>query len=703
MKTICNTLELIAEAEQWCIGADLLAVDIETIPYRKRKDRKRFPFIMTVVAYSAIRDGIINSYAFQLTRTKDAFSLEHPLAEQAIQAIKRINACDTRKTLHNGIYDAAWFIRYCVPLENYAYDSITLWWARYPDLPKTLSFVCSVLLDDFRYWKMGRKEEDFTNHTFYAMEDTESTLRATIKLLEWCLHDSDMLRNFHRAHLRNLNALSMSLKGMAKDEKMLEEMETELREKADKALARLRFIIADPEFNPNSTPAKLDLFYKLLGAQPRNAKGRILKRVTGNAKPSVGAIVLRNLKGEHPIIRRVVAALQEAQEPAKQISNVLGMEFMNDRVRTGYDGVATTTTRLSSRKDAFNFGGNLQNLRKKYRRFIRAEKKPTSFILEGDFSAADDVFISYESEEPKKIEIIERGLDTHSFNASEVFFPNWTYERVVAGKAEFLDAARTQRNPDYELVTHPITGVRQITKKTTHGGNYLMAGFTLLNTAGRETIIAAAKHLGHQDAGFWSLDQLVEFCDWLDARYRNYYPRFQRAGSGSFYADLSIGLRTHNSFETIFGYRQRFLADPLDDSTLRACAATVGQANTAGRVNMAMMELDDGIRTRQLRFRDAEAPDDDGPALYVNEREFGVSIRLQTHDSITLVCDAAHSNYKEGVDRFFRVMARPVPCKGRIIRLGIECDVMIHWGHEAVVVKKPEDVYRWVESSLLSR
>jgi len=703
LKTICNTIELIEEAEQWLIGCDLMATDVETIPYRKRKDKKRFQFPITVCAYSGIRGGFIRSYAFQLTRQKDAFALEHPLAERSLQAIERINACDTRKTLHYGLYDSAWYVRYAVPLNAYAYDSATLWWARYPDLPKTLAFVCSVLLDDYRYWKMGRKEEDFTNHTFYAMEDTESTLLATIKLLEWCLLDSDMLRNFQRAHMRNLNALSMSLKGMAVDENMLAEMHEELDGKAAKALARLRYIVADESFNPNSAPAKLNLFYDLLGAQPRNAKGRVLKRVTGNAKPSTGAIVLRNLKGEHPILRRVVEAVQEAQEPAKQISNVLGMEFMYDRVRTGYDGTATTTTRLGSRKDAFNFGGNLQNLRKKYRKFIRAEKTPTSFILEGDFSAADDVFVSYESQEPNKIDIIERGLDTHRFNAAEVFFPNWTYERVVAGKAEFLDKAKTQRNPDYELVTHPITGIRQITKKTTHGGNYLMAGFTLLNTAGRETIVAAAKHLGHDDAGIWSLEQLVEFCDWLDGRYRAYYPRFQRSGPGSFYAELSLGLRHHNSFETIFGYRQRFLADPMDDSTLRACAATVGQANTAGRVNMAMMELDSGLRTRQIQFRDDAAPDAQEEALWVDERNFGTSVRLQTHDSITCVVDAAHGNYKEGVQRFFHVMGRPVPCKGRIIRIGLELDVMIHWGHEAVVVKTPQDVFNWVESSLLAQ
>lgn len=696
---ICNTPELIQEAVAWLTRCVLLAVDVETIPNRKRKDGKRFPYIMTVVSYSGISDnGHIYDFAFQLSRTKDAFSLEHPLAEQAILAIKVINECPIRKTLHNGTYDCAWFLRYCVPLTNYAYDSMTLWWSRYPDLPKTLDFVCSIVLDDHAYWKMGRKEEDFTSHTFYAMKDTNSTLRATIHLLGWLLNDSAMQRNFYRAHLRCLTGLGMSVKGMQTDEKMFNEMEEELTKAADEALEKLQYIVADSEFNPNSVPAKKDLFYGLLGATPRNAKGRVLKRVTGNAKPSVGSIVLRGFKSEHPILRRIVTRLQEAQEPAKQLSNVIGLQFSDTRFRTGYDGIGTTTTRLSSRKDAFNFGGNAQNIRKKYRRFLRAELAPKSFIIEGDFSAADDVYISYESGEQRKIEVIEAGLDTHSYNAANIYFPNWSYQRVVDGKAEFFDEEKTIKNPDYVLVTHPITGIRQITKKLTHGANYLMAGHTVLNTAGREAIVAAAIQLGHLDAGTWSIDELVAFCDWLDGRYRNYYPRFARAGSGSYYAELSLELRKHGSFETIFGYTQRFLADPMDDSTLRACAATSGQANTAGRINMAMMEFDHGIR--QLRFRDGDAPDFDEPALPVNEHSHGMSMRLQTHDSLAFVGDAGHPNIEEGMERFFHVMRRPVVCKGRIVNMGTEIDVGIYWNHKAITVKSPADVMKWIRNTL---
>lgn len=694
MRVICNTTDLMGRAVEWLGKTELLATDVETIPHMTRA-KKPQPSVMTVVSYSAVRNNELRSYAFQLTRQKSSLEEEHPLATQALLAIEEINANPVRKTLHNGTYDATWFLRYGVPLANYAYDSMTLFWSRYPDLPKTLDFVSSIVLDSHQYWKMGRKEEDFTSHTIYAMADTETTLKCTFRLLEWAANDPIMLTNFAAAHLRCLTALGMGVKGMLVDPAVFEEMGEELRVKADAALAELRYLIDDEEFNPNSVAHKKELLYGLLGAKPRNAKGRILKRVGGNAKVSVGAVVLRGLKSEHPMLRRVVTKLQNAQEPAKQISNVIGIEMEYERVHTGYDGIATTTTRLGSRKDPIGYGANLQNLRKKYRRFIRAEKEK-SFILGIDLSAADDIYVSYESEEERKIKIIEAGYDTHSYNVANVFFTNWTYERVVAGKAEWLDEAKTQRNPDYELVTHPITGVRQIVKKTTHGCNYLMMGQTLLNSAGREAIVAAAKHLGHADAGLWGLNQLVEFCDWLDSRYRQYYPRFARAGSNSFYADLSLGLRKHRSFETIFGYRQRFLADPMEDSTLRACAATVGQANTAGRINMALLELDHGIRYR--RFRDGEAPDADEPTLRVSEHEHGMSLRLQTHDSIDTVVDTSHPNWLEGVQRFIHVMNRPVVCKGRVVHMGTEADVSIHWAHKTAVIKTVDDVERWAKN-----
>ena len=684
-RVICHNKADFAEAALILTGCMLLAVDVETIPHMP-KAKKKQPFVMTVVSYTGLGfDGTVRSYAMQLTRQKSALMPPPDRFVDTMLAMRLINASAVPKVLHNGVYDSAWFIRYGAPLTNYEWDTMTMWWSRYPDLPKTLDVVSSVLLDTHRFWKMGRKEEDFIAHTLYAMEDTETTLFCCLKLLKWLADDPAMTRNYYDAHRRCLIGLGMSMLGFPMDMEKRAVIAATLEQEKEVSLSRLRYLVADPELNPNSPPQMHRLFYSLLGAQKRNAKGRILKRITGNAKVSTGAVAMRSMKADHPLIARIVAAVEAAKRPAKQISNVMSLQTPDGRFRTAYDGIGTTTTRYSSRRDAFGFGGNAQNIRKDYRKILRADKD--SFILEVDFSAADDVFVSYESEEPRKIELVESGKDTHSFNASEVFFTNWTYEEVVSGK----DA----KDP---RVVDPITGIRQITKKTTHGANYLMAGETLLMSAGREAIVAAAKHLGHTDAGHWPLERLVEFCDHLDTRYRNYYPRFKRTGSDSIYADLQAGLLKQGSYKTIFGYSQRFSSSPRDQSTLRACAASVGQANTAGRVNMALDELVFGLRMK--RFRDGDAPDFDEPALPVDEETFGTSLRFQTHDSVTYNVRYTHPAWQEGVNRILHVLRRPVVCKGRVIRVGIEADVAIRWAEKTVTIHNVEQISNWLSETI---
>lgn len=684
IRVICRTANDFAEAVAFMGRCELIATDVETIPHMPRLKKKQ-PFVMTVCSYSGITaDGEMRSYAVQLTRQKtpnmfppDNFLMVH-------EAMGLINGNPVPKTLHNGAYDCAWFLRYRVPLNNYAYDSMTLWWSRFPDLPKTLDVVSSVLLDDHQYWKSGRNDDDFMGHTLYAMEDTEVTLRCTLRLLRWAAQDPDMLRNFQDAHSRCLIGFGMSMRGLKVDWDKRQHLSEALEIEKVKSLEKLQWLVGDENLNPNSPGQMSHLFYTLLGAKPRNAKGRELKRVTGNAKPSTGALAMKGMKADNPLIARVVRYVDSAKKPAKQISNVMSIQFPDERFRTSYDGVGTSTTRYSSRRDAFGFGGNAQNIRKEYRAMCQADSD--SFILEADFSAADDVFVSYESEDPRKIELVESGMDIHSFNAATVFFTNWTYEQVVAGKKA--------KDP---LVIDPITGIRQITKKTTHGANYLMAGMTLLMSAGREAIVAAAKYLGHHNANNWSTKELGEFCDHLDAAYRKYYVRFARSGSDSFYTDLQTGLIKHHSFTTIFGYRQRFSGDAMDQATLRACAATVGQANTAGRVNMALLELEMG--QRQMYFRDGPAPDsDDDEVLPVSEESHGCSLRLQTHDSIGYNVNYRHPHWQQGVERILKVMRRPVLCKGRAVRVGVEADVAFRWAEKTHEIWKAHDIESWLVS-----
>jgi len=638
--------------------------DVETLPDK---------MLMNVVGFSGLhgKTSEIRTYVFPFYVAKNhtmgtPIDLYHYLI-----ACQRINNFGTPTMYHNGPYDLFWLARYQMLPTNYAFDTMTGFWSLFPEYPKTLAFVSSMLLDDHQYWKGDRKSDSWETYLLYNGKDCDRTLRNGLRLIDLIGRDPAVARNFIDAHIRVINGLHMSLRGMRADLVRRAEHGVTLAEDTEKRLARLRYLVADEEFNPNSPKQKSRLLYELLGAKPRSAKGRFVKKIED---ASTGAVAMRAMRSEHPVIGIVVNSIMETMEPAKQTSNLIQMKVAEwpdgPRFYTSYGGVGTTTTRFGSSRSPINVGGNAQNFRKNYRDWLVADND--SFLLDIDFSAADDVFVSFESGDPRKIELFRSGRDTHSQNAT-LFFPNWTYDAVVAGKR-----AKDDR------VVHPITGIRQITKKLSHGCNYLMAGLTLLMTAGREAIVAAAKEVGYADAGLWTQERLAEFCVSRELLYRGFYTRFKREGVESWYSDLWREFQDTGGFLTAFGYFQRFLSAKHDKNVLRGLAATAGQAGTAGRINMAMDELIHGIIRPE--FRDAPNPDYGRTPRRVTVREHGIDLRLQSHDSLTFNVRYTHPNWQEGVAFIYEAMGRPVVIRNKLtggleqFKINLESEVGFAWG-----------------------
>ena len=669
----------VSEALDFLLKCMLISNDIETLPDMG---------LMTVNGFSGLHEsGEIRTYVFPLYNDFAPSSGSPQHLGPSLRAMERINASGIPFTYQNGAYDNFWLVRYGLPVFNWAYDSMTMFWSIWPELPKRLDFISSILLDDYVYWKGDRKSDDFPTYLEYNGKDCDRTLRNTIKLIELLLTDERARTNFAYAHRRVLAALGMSMRGMRADVERLAEHGVALAKDAEEKLARLRYLVADPDFNPSSVPQKSRLFYSVLGARPRSAKGRFVKTIE---EASTGAVALRAMRAEHPLFRRVVNATLDAIEPAKQISNVIGIKLARwptqTRFYTGYNGVGTTTTRFSSTSAPIGVGTNAQNIRATYRDWLTAdpapqeESGPDDFLLDIDLSAGDDVFVTFESGDPKKIALFRSGKDSHSENAT-LFFPNWNYDDIVKGK----------RAGEVRIV-HPITGIRQISKKLSHGCNYLMAGLTLLMTAGREAIVAAAKEVGYSDAGYWTQEKLADFCVSRELLYRGHYTRFAREGADSWYTDLQRELIATGGFTTPFQYYQRFLGDRRDQNVLRAVAATAGQAGTAGRINMALDEFTFGIIPP--RFRDGPNPDGGRVPLPISRREFGTSLRLQTHDSFTFNVNPRHPEWKEGIRRIFAVMARPVVIRNKLTGeleefvVRTESNVGWRWGKKMVELKR---------------
>lgn len=652
----------------------IISEDVETNPLvRKKKGIKYIPFAhLTCIGFTGLLpDGTAWTFVFPLTNGKSAHSGLHPMAEFNMQCIKEINEIHTAQyTFQNGGYDCSYLCREGVPCCNWVWDSMTMFWSIWPELPKRLDFISSILSDTYQYWKHTAKSDDIQTYWRYNGLDCHQTLCNTLELMKILSTNQRARKNFVEAHARVTTTWAMSMRGMKADEERLAAHNKTLDEMRVAAEKRLKYLIGDDDFNVNSPKQKSALIYGLMGVKYRNAKGKFVKQIQD---ASTGAAVLRLAQDEHPLFRRVITAMLAVAEPSKQISNVVGITRREIRANesrffTHYDGVGTTTSRLSSRGSPFYDGTNAQNLRGEYRDWLTADEG--DILLDVDYSAADDVFVSFESGDPKKIELFHSGRDVHATN-SALFFDNWTYDQVVAGKK-----AKDPR------VIHPIRGVRQISKKVGHGCNYLMAGLTLLLTAGREAIVAAAKELGFRDAGTWSQGKLADFCGILESKYRNHYTRFRR--SGGWYDDIREELVRDHGVTTAYGYYQRFLGNPRDDDVLRAAAATLGQANTAGRINDTLMELDAGFI--RPHFRDAENPHRYHTPLITTRESHGVSLRLQSHDSLTFNISLKHPNWQDGCMRVMEVMSRPCVIKNKttdrietfVVRT--EAELGIRWG-----------------------
>lgn len=660
----------VVDALDFLLGCTLIANDIETLPDMG---------LMNICGFAGLRpDGEIRTYVFPLYIAMNPSAGTPVHLYETLKAIQKINASGIPMVFHNGPYDLFWYTRYNMPVANYAHDSMTAFWSFYPEYPKTLAFVSSICLDDHQYWKGDRKSDSWEKRLIYNGKDCDRTLRCMIVLIENMLKAPEVARNYQDAHIRVINGIDMSVRGMRADLKIRADHGVTLAADAASRLERLRYCIADPEFNPQSPVQVKTLLYDLLGAKKRNARGRFVSKPED---ASSGAVAMRAMRADHPIVAKVVNLIMETKEPAKQISNVIKMrlaEWDNGaRFYTSYGGVGTTTTRFGSSESPIKIGGNAQNIRKNYRNWLRADKD--SFLLDIDFSAGDDVFVTFESGDPRKIELFRTGRDAHSFNAT-LFFTNWNYDSIVAGKK-----AKDDR------IVHPITGIRQITKKLAHGCNYLMAGLTLLMTAGREAIVAAAKELGYENAGYWTQDKLVDFCVTLELKYRDYYTRFKREGRDSWYTDLWNEFQDTGGFLTPFGYFQRFLTDKSDRNVLRALAATAGQAGTAGRINWVLDELRRGII--RPSFRDAPNPSYGDRPCRVSVRENGIDLRLQTHDSLTFNVRHTHPDWREGVANIFTSMNRPVLIRNKLtgeieeFAVRLESEVGLGWGNDLKEIK----------------
>lgn len=607
----------------------------------------------------------------------------------ALDITGEILANPVPKVLHNGgVFDAAWLFRYGWYPNNFVWDTMHMIHAMFPSMPKALYNGAGMLLSNYRYWKDDGKDVDEQGKTKWQVPtkpdatlrywhynglDCANTLELFVAICRMWVQDPKIRtripdwqagfdyawRNYVREISLQLGpCLYMSMNGMKADLRRQAALKNKLGVEAREAEQRLSVLVGDPDFNPNSPPQCAALIYDVLDIKPLARKGRTTdKRVTAT------------FADMHPIYADVIHSIEAVKEPRNNASKYGDMETWGGRLLYSIKAGNTVTTRMASSQHAFRCGTNLQNVPMTMREWLVADEG--TILVATDYSQSDSYFVAFESQDKMMMDTIVDDRDTHSVHVE--FFFGRKYDEVVAGaKAKEM------------WVVHPITGLRQIIKKVTHGTNYDMGGATMLMNIRKDAAIAMCnallsssnarlfmRFMGLDEtkppafyigqASLWSSYQLEKACEFAQ---RLYYVRYKTLGD---WKKRLIGdaNSSHGVVEMFGGSSAVMLCKP--SANPRFIPAVKGQGGTAGNINNAMLRL-----------------------YFLNQYMWdrGFRMCLQVHDELVVTIP---ENDIELVAAKVAIMETSCVLHGRVFTIPVEAELSRSWSKTNTVKFKGLD------------
>jgi len=653
--SICRTLAAVQEILQLCGQSVVLSTDLET---------KSMP-IITCVGYSLLlNNGIIRNFVIPMwdpTKPGNCFWETPELEARVWDVIKNINSHVVPKILQNGTYDCAYFIYYRIPLQNYFLDTLHLMHSIWPESQKKLNFISSIMLDYCRYWKDeikgdGKDEritpEGIEKYWRYCALDCYNTLLDMRMLLKLYKNFDWIKFNYNVEFETQIGPnMAMCMRGMCIDLKQRTLIGSKLLDEATTAKAKLKIMVDSEEFNPNSDDQVASLLYDVLGATPIKHKGKT--KGTTKKRESVDKRILRRIAEQHPIFDIFIQAIWDVKEPNNNISKYMDMKLHKNRFMYSVNCGATVTWRANAKKHQLYVGTNAQNIPEDMRHQFRADDG--YFLVNADYSASDAVFMAHESGDEQYIKNVTSGKDMHSLHAAHFF--KLIYEEVLQGVAAEKAANK------YETYNHPQIGIRPLSKRITHGTNFMMGAFTLYMYMGRPGIVAGAKMFGYTNAYQWDMNRCVQFCGELLESFYVMYTNLQ-----PFYGEIKERLLRDKSVTNALGMKRIFFGDLNSETILREAVAFIGQGDTAGNINKSLR--------RYWYDSDIE--------------EQGAELLLQVHDSILAQIPIRRAYLVDNLltimdntiiipERTRKELGKEVTMPAQKFNVSVDADVGIHW------------------------
>ncbi|MBU2529508.1 MAG: DNA polymerase I [Elusimicrobia bacterium] len=203
--------------------------------------------------------------------------------------------------------------------------------------------------------------------------------------------------------------------GIKMDRVFLEKLSEDIEIKITKLQAEI-FDLSKEEVNLNSPKQLAELIYEKLNIQLDEKNKKIHKTQTGY---STSEEALLSIKGEHPIIDKILQYRELSKLKSSFVDNLLKIIAEDGRVHTNYDQDGTATGRFSSSKP------NLQNIpiRSEYGSKIRKAfvAKEGYCLIAADYSQIDLRVLAHLSGDENLITSFLKNQDIHKRTAASVF------------------------------------------------------------------------------------------------------------------------------------------------------------------------------------------------------------------------------------------------------------------------------------------
>lgn len=528
-----EAMEFLGMIEKEGILGKYIGFDIETHMVNKQ---------VTCMSFSVEDYGISIPFVWDMG---DYFS-----HEKEIEIFKRVNDIlsneEITKVIQNAAFDVfmMWKL-YKIKTKNY-HDTMIAQHTLAPDFNKGLDSICRnhttlpYYKEDGKLFIMKAYGGWDTLWHYNALDSIVLTI--AFPKQEKILKQQGNWETYLR-RLRQVDSLIyMQYNGIAVDMDKFRELKETLNNHKEGKLADI-MLETGHFLNVNSPKALQEFFYEEQGYKPyRNKKGKItadkaaLKRL---AKPT-----------QDREANTIASNILEAKSYGKLLSTYLVDSKIDsdNRIRCSYNPCGTLYERLSSSKNIFGTGTNLQNIPHSIMEAFVPEED--SFYASFDLSQAENRIVAYVSNCTTMIKAFERGEDIHSLTAKmimEVFYNGHIPENVIAEtKAPLGDGKLTWRDWG---------------KRANHGLNY--------------------------DFGYRNFALLYEIAE-TDARfivetYHKMYPEIRAI----FHTSVRNSIKDKKYVENLMGWKHPFMG-ALDDSTFKKGYASIPQGTVGGIIAQAL-------------------------------------------------------------------------------------------------------------------